>query len=156
MLSGVITIVPAATLPWPEVAALLVLFAPPGQADHWYSDPAHTLDGVIALDDDASRTPIGSALLVRNPGGQLEIGKVWVAETHRKRGLGKRLVSTLLERCAQVDEPIVLTSERSNEPASALYHSLGFIKTDLVSWDCETNERFVVWRHPSLVAPPGA
>jgi ribosomal protein S18 acetylase RimI-like enzyme len=57
--------------------------------------------------------------------------EVGVDEPYRRRGIGRRLMAELLEGH---DEAFVLT-EPGNDPANALYASLGGTRVDSVMWD---------------------
>ncbi len=60
---------------------------------------------------------------------EAEIGTVAVAPAFRGKGLGKRLMSELEERCKEVGaEAIFLEVRRSNAPAIGLYSGRGFEK----------------------------
>lgn len=57
-----------------------------------------------------------------------QLGNLAVAEAHRRRGLGRRLVRTALEsvRDADAADYLILEVRESNEAAIALYRGLGF------------------------------
>lgn len=57
-----------------------------------------------------------------------QLGNLAVAEAHRRRGLGRRLVLTALEavRQAGAGDYLILEVRESNEAAIALYRGLGF------------------------------
>lgn len=99
----------------------------PEAAREFLDDPRHHL--AVALDDEVI---VGFAPAVHyvHPDmarPELWINEVAVAETHRKRGLGKSLLSALVEvgEALGCSEAWVLT-DRSNTPAMHLYTSAGF------------------------------
>ena len=59
-----------------------------------------------------------------------------VGEEHRRQGIGARLMTELaaLARAQGVRDGFVLT-EPDNEPANALYRSLGGERVETVMWD---------------------
>jgi ribosomal protein S18 acetylase RimI-like enzyme len=59
-----------------------------------------------------------------------------VAEAHRRRGIAARLMSELAEiaRARGIEDAFVLT-EPDNDPANALYRSLGGERVETVMWD---------------------
>jgi GNAT superfamily N-acetyltransferase len=118
----------------PEDAALLRRVAP-GVFDNdiderWtaelLADARHHL--AVALDD-GTIVGMASALHYVHPDKppQLWINEVGVAPAHRGRGIGRRLLDALLAhaRTLQCTEAWVLTDDRDNEAAHALYASAG-------------------------------
>jgi len=87
-------------------------------------DPRHHL--VVALDDG---WVVGMATAVHyvhpDKAPQLWINEVGVAESHRRRGIGRRLVEVLLRRGQSLGcTEAWLGTEHDNVPARALYESL--------------------------------
>ena len=114
----------------PEDADLL-LAAPEGLFDHparsdltqaFLADPAHLI--VLAL---AAGQPVGfaSGVVQRHPDKEaaLFVNEVGVIESHRRRGIGRAVTERLIEEagCAEA----WLATEPDNEPALALYRSMG-------------------------------
>ena len=61
-------------------------------------------------------------------GGRLELVSMWVAPTHRRQGLARSLISALLDWASARGVPDVhLFVGDVNEPAKALYSSMGFV-----------------------------
>jgi len=55
------------------------------------------------------------------------VAELGVAKDHRGRGLGRALLGTSMQRLAARDEPrLALYVTVGNDPAIALYRSLGF------------------------------
>jgi ribosomal protein S18 acetylase RimI-like enzyme len=75
---------------------------------------------LIALDGGA---PAGAALLDRD-GADLRIVDLGVVASARRRGIGRALLTAVLERAGGRD--VVLTVARDNAPARALYAAAGF------------------------------
>ncbi len=65
------------------------------------------------------------------PRAELFVNELGVASTHRGRGLGKRVLNTLLDagRALGCSEAWVLT-ERDNAPAMGLYASVGGVEAE--------------------------
>lgn len=132
--------------PWRSDPAVALASAPPR---HWLDgisalqepskrNPAH-LEAIVGrirlpvafatLADDGAPAAFGMAATDR---GWTEIGSIMVHPQARGRGLGRRLVTSLLawaEAHSGVDGRVFLQVEATNAPAIALYRSLGF--TDL-------------------------
>jgi aminoglycoside 6'-N-acetyltransferase I len=95
------------------------------RVSEFLSDPRHHL--AVALD---ARMVVGFASAVHyvhpDKRPELWINEIGVAPTHRRRGLGKKLLRALFEvgRELGCKEAWVLT-ERSNPPAMRLYASVG-------------------------------
>ncbi|HEY7236130.1 MAG TPA: GNAT family N-acetyltransferase [Gemmatimonadaceae bacterium] len=91
----------------------------------FFADPRHHL--AVALDDELV-VGMASAVHYVHPDKppQLWINEVSVAETHRERGLGKRLLHCLIELAEELSctEAWVLT-DRENRAARRLYESIG-------------------------------
>lgn len=90
------------------------------------SDPRHHI--AIALEDGVV---VGFASGVHyhhpdKPAPELFVNEVGVAESHQRRGIGKRILRALLRTAQEAgcSQAWVLT-DRSNEPAMHLYASLG-------------------------------
>ena len=111
----------------------------PDAAAEFLADPRHRL--AVAT---AQGTVVGmaSAVCYVHPDKprELWINEVGVADSHRRRGIGRSLLDALLEegRSLGCVEAWVLT-ERSNGPAMALYASTGGVEgprdTVMVSFD---------------------
>ena len=57
------------------------------------------------------------------------IDKVYVAEAHRRQGIGRTLLGRALEICARsLFKHVMLSVRPDNEPAQALYAASGFRK----------------------------
>jgi GNAT superfamily N-acetyltransferase len=89
-------------------------------------DPRHHL--AVAID---ANVVVGFASAVHyvhpdKPSPELWINEVGVANTHRRQGLGTALLESLLDHARRLGcvEAWVLT-DRGNEPALRLYHSVG-------------------------------
>jgi ribosomal protein S18 acetylase RimI-like enzyme len=88
---------------------------------------------VVAFDGD---DPVGFAFgyeLPRRHGrpATFFVYEIGVDEPYRRRGIGRRLMAELLDGH---EEAFVLT-EPDNDPANALYASLGGTRVDSVMWD---------------------
>ena len=97
----------------------------------FFADPRHHL--VVALDDDLV---VGMASGVHyvhpDKAPELWINEVAVAETHHNRGIGRQIVTTLVEHGKTLGcrEAWVLTSP-TNEPAKRMYRAAGAVADEL-------------------------
>jgi aminoglycoside 3-N-acetyltransferase I len=91
---------------------------------------------LVAFDGDEEVGFVLAHDLPRRRGGarQLFVYEVEVAESHRRRGIGRALLEHLAE--LGIREAFVLT-EPDNEAANGLYESVGGIRSDAVMWDFE-------------------
>jgi ribosomal protein S18 acetylase RimI-like enzyme len=101
----------------------------PAVAATFLEDPRHHI--AVALDDGEI---VGFASAVEyvhpdKPHPELWINEVGVAASHHRRGVGKAILKTLLDRAAKAGctEAWVLT-DRENVPACALYMSSGGVE----------------------------
>ena len=80
-------------------------------------------DTLLALDGDRAVATI-SVLAVGDLG---QIENVYVAATHRRRGIGRLLLTRALEVCARsIFRHVFILVDPANTPAVALYRSFGF------------------------------
>jgi ribosomal protein S18 acetylase RimI-like enzyme len=89
------------------------------------------------LDDEPVGFVFGYALPRRHgPPTILFVYELDVAEAHRRQGIAARLMSELAEiaRARGIEDGFVLT-EPDNDPANALYRSLGGERVETVMWD---------------------
>jgi ribosomal protein S18 acetylase RimI-like enzyme len=96
----------------------------------FFADPRHHL--VIALDDDlVVGMASGVHYLHPDKAPQLFINEVAVASTHAGQGIGRKLVSTLVEhgRTVGANEAWVLTSP-TNEAAKRMYRAAGALSDE--------------------------
>lgn len=71
--------------------------------------------------------PPAGFVLARQAGGEGEILTILVARGHRRHGLGRQLMDSVLRRLhAERAESLFLEVEENNAPAIALYRRLGF------------------------------
>jgi GNAT superfamily N-acetyltransferase len=77
--------------------------------------------------------------------GTLDLVSMWTSPAVRRRGVGRQLVEAVLEWAG--DRTVHLWVTRGNEPAHALYESMGFVDTDdvqpLPSDPCKVEVRMV-------------
>lgn len=96
------------------------------RAEEFLADPRHHL--VVAIEEGMLVGFVSAVRYVHpdKPHPELWINEVGVAATHRSRGIGKRLVNSMLEvgRAAGCAEAWVLT-DRENMAARQLYAALG-------------------------------
>jgi ribosomal protein S18 acetylase RimI-like enzyme len=99
----------------------------------FFADPRHHL--VVALDGDLV-VGMASGVHYVHPDKppELWINEVGVARTHHGQGIGRRLVSALVEHAASIGcyEAWVLTSP-TNEPAKRMYRAAGAIPDEELS-----------------------
>lgn len=101
----------------------------PAAARAFLADPRHHL--AVAIDDGVVVGFVSAVHYLHpdKPSPELWINEVSVAESHRGRGLAKRILGALLEagRALGCSEAWVLT-ERDNTPAMRLYASMGGVE----------------------------
>jgi ribosomal protein S18 acetylase RimI-like enzyme len=105
----------------------------PAWCAEFFADPRHHL--VVALDGDVVvGMASGVHYLHPDKAPQLFINEVAVSSTHAGRGIGRRLVSALVEhgRTLGCDEAWVLTSP-TNEAAKRMYRAAGAIADEELS-----------------------
>jgi ribosomal protein S18 acetylase RimI-like enzyme len=81
---------------------------------------------------------------------------MWVAPTHRRQGLGQQLIARLLDWASgrRAQEMHLFVSE-NNEPARALYASMGFVasgRTAPLAWNTAVTEVEMVRTMPGTGA----
>ena len=103
--------------PWPEVAFIRELAA----GHNRY---------VAARVDDLLVGYAGIARLGRTPPFEYEIHTIGVDPQYQGRGIGRAMMTELLEY-AGPDAVVFLEVRTDNEPAKALYESLGFVRIGL-------------------------
>ena len=73
--------------------------------------------------------PVGCGALKHRPGAPTEIKRMWVAESARGLGLGRRLLGALEARAAAPGaEAVRLETNRNLVEAIALYRSAGYVE----------------------------
>ena len=99
-------------------------------AQEFLNNPRHRL--VVALDDNIVVGFVSAVIYVHpdKPSPELWINEIGVAPTHQRRGIGKRLLQSMLEAAKQsgCTEVWVLT-DRENIAAMAMYKSVGGVET---------------------------
>ena len=103
--------------PWPEVAFVRELAVPHNRY-------------VGARVDDLLVGYAGIARLGRTPPFEYEIHTIGVDPDYQGRGIGRRMMTDLLD-FAGPDGVVFLEVRTDNEPAIALYESLGFVRVGL-------------------------
>jgi ribosomal protein S18 acetylase RimI-like enzyme len=79
---------------------------------------------VFVVEDGAA---IGCCALIALPDGGFEVAKMAVAEAHKGRGLGRRLMAACVERAKAAGAPrLYLETNSGLAPALGLYRSFGF------------------------------
>jgi GNAT superfamily N-acetyltransferase len=109
----------------PELAGQLI------EASLSHLDDPH-YDSLLALKDGTAIAKVG--VLAVGEVGRIE--PLFVAETHRRQGIGRTMMSRALEICARsLFKHIFLSCNTNNEPAQSLYRTLGFVKIgEIVSY----------------------
>lgn len=99
-------------LPWPESEYLKEVGKPSSFC--WVAE----VDGRVA-----------GSLTMWNVVGEGEIANIAVHPDFWRQGIGRALMQTALDKAAELGFPRVMLEVReSNEPAQALYRSLGFVE----------------------------
>jgi ribosomal protein S18 acetylase RimI-like enzyme len=88
-------------------------------------------DSLLAIENGTAVAHVG--VLAVGETGRIE--DVYVAPTHRRRGIGRIMLLRALEICARsLFKHVMLSCEPQNEPAQSLYRSLGFDKIGEIAW----------------------
>ncbi len=73
--------------------------------------------------------PVGAVTLQRRTGSEAELNRLFVSEQARGAGVGRLLVTTLVERARALGyQTLFLSAVRRFDAALALYRSLGFVE----------------------------
>ena len=98
----------------------------PGLIEEFLGDPRHHI--AVAIDDDSTVVGMASGVHFIHPDKppQLFVNEVGVADNHRRKGIGTRLMAELLEHGRRIGciESWVAT-ERDNTAARALFRKAG-------------------------------
>ena len=74
-------------------------------------------------------SPVGCGALKHFPGGASDIKRMWVAESARGLGIGRRLLLELEARAAEHGSRVVrMETNRALVEAIALYESAGYVE----------------------------
>jgi len=112
----------------------------PEKAAEFLADPRHYI--AVAIDDDTV-IGIASAVSYLHPDKdiQLCINEVGVAPSHRRKGIGKRLLMAIFEIGRELGcTETWLGTEHDNESARALYLSLGGAEEPFVMYTFKLSE----------------
>jgi DNA-binding MarR family transcriptional regulator/GNAT superfamily N-acetyltransferase len=74
--------------------------------------------------------PVGCGALKLHPGGPSLIKRMWVAESARGLGLGRRLLAELEARAAEFHPVVQLDTNRTLTEAIAMYRSAGYAEVE--------------------------
>ena len=111
----------------PQVAALEKLcFSDPWSENSVASELSNELScWLVALDEDTVAGYVGSQTVL----GETDMMNLAISPEYRRKGIAKALVSALVEQLKQRESHCLTLEVRlSNEPARALYASLGFVQ----------------------------
>jgi GNAT superfamily N-acetyltransferase len=122
-----------------EEPASSLLAAMSAEIDGLYSDLPGSLNSIPATAEQMSG-PDGSFLVISDAAGPVacggvkrldaetaEIKRMYVAETHRDRGVGRRLLAELESECRRLGYRRIRLDTGSDQPsAQALYESAGY------------------------------
>ena len=101
----------------------------PATTAEFLADPRHHL--AVALDGDVVVAFVSAVHYVHpdKPAPELWIHEVGVASTHRRTGVGKAVVSAMLDRARALGcREAWVGTERDNEAARALYRATGGVE----------------------------
>jgi ribosomal protein S18 acetylase RimI-like enzyme len=121
-----------------ELAEETVVGRPPEEARQLveaaiaHLDDPH-YDALLALRDGRAIAKVG--VLAAGEIGRIE--PLFVAEAHRRQGVGRTMMARALEICARsLFKHVFLSCNTDNEPAQQLYRSLGFVRIgQMISYD---------------------
>ena len=117
-----------------DLDAIMAIETPTFTTDAWSKQnmrsellSPHTVY-LVAFDDGAPEVTSGYAgLLAPRGGGQADIQTIAVADDARRRGLGRELMTTLIDAATERGATEIFLEVRADNPgAQELYHSLGF------------------------------
>jgi len=131
----------------PEQFGVTVEEAEEEPATHWEELAAGGSErlALVALDDDS---PIGMAVIERERGvrhrHRARVWGVWVSPDYRGRGVGRRLLTALLD-WAREEGVVVLYLDVVDglDPSRSLYRNLGFVRRDVDPHALRLDGRFV-------------
>lgn len=108
---------------------------------------------VLALDDGS---PVGMAGIAREIGQRRRhraaLWGVWVAPSHRGRGVGRRLVDACLEWARRNDvRAVYLEVVDGEDPTRSLYGRLGFVRREIDPYGAHVDGRDVALERLVLV-----
>ena len=115
-----------------DIPSIMQLERQSATAGHWTEEQyrhafrrdAPTRLVLIAEDEE---TPPGGFLVARHLALEWELENIVVASTSRRKGLGKRLLDSLLDAAKKTNSTVVFLEVReSNAPARTLYEKTGF------------------------------
>jgi ribosomal protein S18 acetylase RimI-like enzyme len=81
----------------------------------------------VGIADGGDLVAAGGIHLIDRRHGVTALGNVFTHPRHRRRGLARRVLSTLCHRLLAEVDVIGLNVRRDNTGARALYHDLGFV-----------------------------
>jgi ribosomal protein S18 acetylase RimI-like enzyme len=85
--------------------------------------------GYLAVDDQEP-CGIAASFLDSNDAAKAHLISMWVAPTHRKRGVGKRLIDAVIEWArSRHAHTLCLMVTSNNQVAMRFYERLGFVRT---------------------------
>ena len=117
-----------------DLDAIMAIETPTFTTDAWSKQnmrsellSPHTVY-LVAFDDGAPEVTSGYAgLLAPRGGGQADIQTIAVADDARRRGLGRELMTTLIDAATERGATEIFLEVRADNPgAQELYRSLGF------------------------------
>jgi GNAT superfamily N-acetyltransferase len=85
--------------------------------------------------------PVGGCSLINLENGEFELSKMYVLEALQGKGIGKQLLSYVLEQAKLEQKKLIIYSSRRLKPAIHLYKSLGFEETNFNDFDKSRYQR---------------
>ena len=119
-----------------DIPSIMQLERPSATAGHWTEEQYHQAfqrDGATRLvlvgAEDSATSPAGF-LVAQHLAPEWELETIVVASTFRRKGLGKRLLDSLLDAAKKTNSTAVFLEVReSNVPARTLYEKTGLERT---------------------------
>lgn len=143
--AGVITIRPLEPRDLPEVLALEVANQPQPWTEGIFDDELSAENRTYLVAEDGSPIGFGGVMVV---GDEAHVTNLLVDPGHRSQGIGRRLMVALIEAAiAEGARHMTLEVRAQNEPARALYSSLGFAPVGVRPNYYNDDDALILWAH---------
>lgn len=106
--------------------------------------PDDIIGGVVAVDNKGQF--VGMQLVISNPFGETELGKIWITPEMRRQGIGAMLVGAV---APTLPLDAIVVTRRNNPPINKILPQYGFSPTIYCAWDKADNSTFIKWMFAS-------